>query len=89
MAKEKTDSPMPPRTDDVSAPVPKSKPSPGLTKDQIMKSLVTKPMGPVIGKPVVGAGGLKPFRPPPEGTKAVPYKVKPKVLRPPLAWSKE
>lgn len=49
---------------------PKPKPSPGLTKAQILKSIHQKPVGPHVGKPVVGAGGFKPFRPPPPGTKA-------------------
>jgi len=67
---------------------PKLKPSPTLSKQDILRSLNTKPMGPVRGMPVVGAGGLKPFVPPPDGTRAVPFKLGKKVLRPPSAWSK-
>ena len=64
------------------------KSSPILSKQDILRSLNTKPIGPVRGRPVVGAGGLKPFIPPPDGTKAVPFKLGKKVLRPPSAWSK-
>jgi hypothetical protein len=49
---------------------PKPEPSPGLTRDQILKSIYQKPIGPRTGRPIIGAGGLKPFRPPPPGTKA-------------------
>ena len=65
------------------------KPSPGLTKEQILKSIYQKPQGPVRGLPVVGAGGYKPFRPPPEGTVAKRFvKFSPKPLRHPSTWSK-
>ena len=67
---------------------PQVKPSPTLSKQAILRSLNTKPIGPIRGRPIVGAGGLKPFIPPPDGTKAVPFKFGKKVLRPPSAWSK-
>jgi hypothetical protein len=75
---EKPSVPSKPKTDS-------PKPSPGLTRAQILKSLQLKPIGPVRGLPIVGKGGLKPFRPPPDGTKAIPANVRlQKNLRPPL-----
>ena len=82
-----TRSDSPPQTDKLDKPIDKS--SPGLTKEQILKSIYQKPMGPVKGRPIIGAGGYKPFKKPPEGTKAKPFKLSShKSLRPPQTRSK-
>lgn len=47
-------------------------PSPAHTKKLIAKSLMQKSVGPVYGKPILGKGGLKPYRPPEPGIKTVP-----------------
>ena len=46
--------------------VPEVKGDPGL----VASSLKQKPLRPTAGKPIIGAGGIKPFRAPPPGTKS-------------------
>ncbi len=61
------------------AEIPKAigqKQSPVLSKAEIDKSLRMRKMGPRHGKSFVGAGGLKPYRMPADGTKVTPPKIR-------------
>ena len=64
------------------AVIPKQ--SPSLTKAEIARSLKLSKLGPRHGKSFVGAGGLKPYKMPANGTKIPPLKIRTrKALRAP------